>query len=426
MVSENKKYLILLSIVFPFLGFILACKNFFVRNSQFSILFFSFWFGYMVVFNGGDIVSYHEAFPELISYSFDDFWHLIVNSLNEDKKYLIVPENVFNSKPDIFALSLGFLVSRFTENERWFFALVSLIYTYFSLKFFQEVFKFTGRSNTKLWKLLLLFLITIVPFYVGVTGVRFWVALFLYMFLLMRYVNTGKMVYFVLVFTTVLIHYTFLFPILILAIVIFIPIPSRLMRILVLIALVYYALSSSTNIIGSIQESLSYFGDSVSSNAEAYTDQEDIAARNAAVADANWYVKFRGDIITYFFIGIFAIDYFGLVSYRKDKLPRLFEKLYLLFFIIAMLTNGLGSLSRFIYVFYLISIIRLLWLCNYNESNALFLKLPKVLFPILMLHILVVLRSGLYFVDPVLLFGNPIVYLYIQSGLNVSEILVGH
>ena len=156
---------LLFYIFFPFLGFLYNLSNFSRTKIRLPLYFFGFLFGYSIVFSGGDLVRYQEAYAEMIKFTFSDYLHNLINTFNDNVNFAKTALNTFNSKPDIYALTIGFLVSRFTENPRWLFAIISLIYTIIQVKFFEEVF-YDFKVKTKGFELFFAALVFIVPFYV--------------------------------------------------------------------------------------------------------------------------------------------------------------------------------------------------------------------------------------------------------------------
>jgi hypothetical protein len=298
----------LLFFLFPITGLLSGLKYYFQNKYRFGLLFFFFFLGYTVFFTSGDVISYRDNFDKLIDYSWDDFFHLIRYFNNDDRKFYLIDINVYNSKPDIYALTLGFLVSRFTENPRWFFGIVSVIYFYLMLKFLDEAVKLTGRVRTFGWKLFFIALVLIVPFYVGVTGVRFWTALFFYAWLLLKYNNTGKRKFLFLMSLSILIHYTFIFPVIIAILSSVLNINKRFFRFLTILGILYALTATTTGALNFISSSLQVFdNDTIENVSSSYLDGESLAERTKDISETNWYVTFRVTAINVFFIGFFLI-----------------------------------------------------------------------------------------------------------------------
>ena len=156
--------LLLLSIFWPAFAFALAAGKLWRKQYHIIILIFSFWFGYYINFYSGDIISYKQTYEMVEEYTWSDFYFLIENfhTTGRLKHY---QGNTVNSKPDIYALTLQFLFSRVSDNSRWFFGFVSLLYTFFFLKFLDEVLLITKKTFTKSWYVFFWSLVLLIPFY---------------------------------------------------------------------------------------------------------------------------------------------------------------------------------------------------------------------------------------------------------------------
>lgn len=422
----NASPLFLLSLIFPGIGFLLSLNNIWDKQYQKIILIFAFWLGFNVYFFGGDIIEYNNAFPITEKYSWSSFFYLMLNSFSESK-LILYPDNVVNSKPDIYALTLQFLVSRFTSEARWFFAFASLIYTYLFLKFVNEVLIFSGVNRTKPWRLFFACLLLIVPFYVGVTGIRFWTALFWFMLFAMKYIRTKQPLFIALAAVSILIHYTFMFPVGVLLIYRFLNISKSAMRVLVISSLMFFAVSTTTGLLGYADQALELFEDnSVKTVASGYTDEDNLIEKQKDTDTANWYVKLKQALVVYSFMAIFLLEFFNVFKWRTNKYLDSWHSLYVLFFCIAAFTSNLGSLGRFMYIFYLLCIIRLLILSSINIKNKHLKAITYWMYPVIILHALLSFRAGFYFLDPLLFPGNPYVYFVVHSTESLSEFLVGH
>lgn len=416
----------LLFFLFPLTGLYNGIKYFFQSKYRYGLLIFAFWYGYSVFFYSGDVTRYRDDFAALVQYTWDDFSHLVQYLFDENTRFNLLQRNTYNSKPDLYALTLGFLVSRFTENPRWFFGIVSVIYVFIILKFLDEVIRFTGRSDSKSWKLFFAGLVLIVPFYVGVTGVRFWPALFVFAWMLLKYINTGNIRYLFYTAFSVFFHYTFIFPVVVAILAAFLRINRIVFKYLVIIGVFFAVLSSTSNTLDFITNSIKVFESETVSNASAsYLDEEQLEKRFEEVKATNWYVQGRVQLLNLFFILFFIFDFFQFNSWNKTVGHPIFDRMYHFFFLITLFTFNLGSMGRFIYVFYLLIFIRILQLQTVDQTKKLRVW-NKAFTVVLLFHIIVVFRAGFYTVDPLLLISPSPALLFFHSDVSLSEFIVGH
>lgn len=416
---------IIFYILFPFFGFLNSLKNFSKTNIRLPLYFFGFLFGYSIIFSGGDVVRYQEAYPKMVNYTFSDYVDNLKNSFNEDEKFNKTPQNTFNLKPDFYALSVSFFISRFTENVRWLFAFLSLIYTIIQVKFFEEIL-ISFKNKTKGFKLFFAALVFIVPFYVGVTGIRFWPALFLFVWMIFKYTNTGSIKYIFFAMISIAIHYSFIFPCIVAIIAISLKINKYIFKVLIVIGLIFALISSTSSTLDFITSAIDIFdNETIANSSSGYVSEENISDRIQSVAATNWYVNLRGNLLNMFFGIFFIVDFFNLNNWKKPQSSEAFIKLYHLFFLISLFTLNLASMGRFVYVFYILCIIRILQFQVVENKNKLLIW-NKIFLAVLVLHVIVIFRAGFYFVDPLLLISPSIALFFIHSDVNLSEFIVGH
>lgn len=426
--ANNKKNNLLLFIVWPFGAFINSCLN--IRNKSFHAVFlmFAFVYGYSVFIQqgDGDIVRYSQAFDLMIDANADDYLNYISNLLKPNSA-LTGYYKISNEQPDIYANTLMFIVTRFTENSRWFFALVSLFYFILFLKFINECLYNTNWVGSNSQKFFLVFLMVAVPFYVGVTGIRFWTALYFYMIFALKYVRTERLKYVFIASLSIAIHFTFIFPIALLFVYRILP-RTKILRLLIIVFSVSIFLTGSANsVLGFINQNTESFGESkLASKAEVYTNEEYLNDRQENVSKFNWYVLLNSKLLFYILVLITILEKFKLINFFGNSYTKKIDDMHYVFFINSLITYDMGSFSRFIYIFYLLSFYRYLLFAGVSQNFDSIKKLAYLYSFPLILHVLVSLRAGFYTVDPYLILSNSLFLFFIHSDISLSELIVGH
>lgn len=422
------KYFWLLFLIWPFLAFILALRNGFNKHYQPIILAFSFLYGYGVYLYSGDILRYEEAYKLVVNYQWSDFFFLLTNKFDSGFKGGYKP-NLFNLKPDVFAIILSFFTSRISEDPRLFWGVLSVIYTWFMLLFFNQVKLHFHVGPKRYWHyIFIFFLILIIPKYVGISGVRFWPALFLFMYYLMVYLNSGRRLkYIFLLSLSILIHYSFFIPVVIVVIVHFLPIKMFVFRTIVLVSLSFFTLSSTTSIFAFLSGAVEVMdGNTVGESASSYANQEIYQQRKAIAETRNWYVTMRSESILYILLIATLIEAFGLVRLQETSFTYQVFPFLIVFFCLTLLTYYLGSVGRFKNIFFLLALTRYTVLFPFNYQSRFIKVLVALLVPTLTLYILVTFRSELYFVESTLFVNNVIGIFFSRSKESLSEFLIGH
>lgn len=416
-----------LSLIWPFLGFVLAIRSGLSKFTIPVILFFSFLYGYSVYIQGGDIVHYRDSFDDVSQYSWSDYLFLVTHSLDANKNANFSP-NVAIQKPDIFALTAQFVVSRFTDNPRWFWGLLSVFYTYLIILFTKKVFKHLPFKRRYWHELVFIVaLLTVIPFYVGVTGVRFWPALFVFMIFIVKYLETGSLKYILFSSLSVLIHYSFFFPVGLCVILALTNFNRGLVSSIVVVSMLIFLLSTTTGMFQFLQNWVTVFDDtSIEENIGGYVDEKIYQMRKDEASGRNWYVQLSADMVLYFFLVTAALDFFRISKLKETEMTKRIFALALIFFTLTLLSFNLGSIARFKNIFFLLMLFRYAILLNHDPVNGYLKGISYVLVPILTLFVLVSFRSGFYTVDPLLVIGNPITIFFAESSTSLSEFLVGH
>jgi hypothetical protein len=410
------------------MAFILAMRKGFEKRYQGIILAFSFLYGYGVYLYSGDILGYQEVYATVVEYSWSDFWFILTHKLDPDV-LLIYSQNAVTAKPDIFALITTFFCSRLSENPRLFWGVVSLVFTWTMLLFFNEVKKhFKVVNGSWVHYLLIIFLIMLVPKFVGITGVRFWPALFLFMYFLFRYVNTGFRFTSVLGASfSILFHYSFFVPVLVLLIFHFVPFKSFASKALVLFSIGFFLISSTTSIFSYLTLAVESTEDTtIGQSMESYADQDIFAQRQQKSSSTNWYVRLKAYAHVYILLLAFLIEFFGLAKSNETEFTKKMMPILTIFFCVTLITFNLGSLGRFKYVFLLLTLARYVIIYPINQTATFFKFFMIAMTPVILIYIIVTLRSEFYFIEPQLLINNSIAIFFVRAQESLSEFIVGH
>ena len=425
--SENNAASWILFFLFPFATFVYALKNFFNKNSQRLILAFSFLYGYSVFVTSGDIARYEQGFYDIVMLSWGDFEYLLTNFMNPMKRELY-DSNVLSNKPDIFALITSFTVSRFTDNPRWFWAIISLINTFLIIKFTLTISReITWFKNLASQRIFFIGLALMVPFFYGVIGIRFWPALFFFMIYAIRFLKQKKFKYLFIAALSILMHYSFIVPFSLLLLAYLVPKSKMIYKSLVLFGVVIFAFSSVSSSLNTIKSISNNFQETtIEDSANSYTDEEVLNERIDAKKGNNWYVQLKDDLILYFFLIIGILDVLGILVFRENSFLKRMYPLFVVFLILVLLTKDLGSISRFKYIYYLLFLSRYAILVGIQPYNGLLRYISYSFAPILLLYVVVTFRAGFYTVEPLLLVNNSVLTFFMHSDMSLSEFLIGH
>lgn len=421
----NVKYYWLLFIVWPFLSFILALRRGFNKRFQWIILAFSFLYGYTVFVDSGDIVRYKQSFYVISDYSWSDYFERI-NNLYTDFDDLDLEYAVAAAKPDLYAVTLQFVTSRFTDNPRWFWGLTSVVYTLLFLQMLNAAYSLLGKHKFDfVYYILLLSLILLIPFYRGVTGVRFYTAFFLFISQIILFLSTFRKKHIFYASLSVLIHYTFIFPFIITLPFLFFR--SRITKLLIPISLFIFLVTSVSSYFDAFEQALSFFDETaIQSSAEGYASYEGFQKARMSGPGTNWYVEFNYYSFPFMMILFYLLEFFLILKVRDTQESLRFRPLLDVFLVLSLLSYNLSlALFRFSHIFLVLLLLR--YLIIYTHSRDARLKYVSIaLAPLLFIKVLVTFRAGFYTVDPLLLVNNVMTSFLVFSDVSLSEWLVGH
>lgn len=416
---KDQLYLLGLFLIWPFGTVLFAVRKFTEQNYHFVIVLFGFLFGFAVYPFGGDVVRYAEQFHTVAGYDWLEFIKKVLEPF-------LAPEYT-TEKPDVYALILQFLVSRFTENQKWFFGFASMIYAFFFVRFLRVCFKEINWTKFLSQILFVAFIIFLIPFHVGATGVRFWTALFIYLVCLLRFIETGENKYILYSGFSMLFHYTFLFPVLLFLFFRFVKLNRFFSLCIVIVSIGVLFLTTNDTMLEMIQSGMGFLEDTgVQESSAIYTDAEYLEERRKVAGQRNWYVNVKEHSIFYFLAILFSLEVFGVFRWNYNEfLKRLFPWL-IIFFCLALLTYNLGSIGRFKNIFFLLALLHYAVLIGLHPQNKVLKNSSYVLVPIFLIHIAVSFRVMFYYIDPLLIVGNPLVLYFFESDQSLNEFLIGH
>jgi hypothetical protein len=121
-----------------------------------------------------------------------------------------------------------------------------------------------------------------------------------------------------------------------------------------------------------------------------------------------------------------VLNMFSFLKFKETNFTRNFYHLFIFFMCLALITYNLGSIGRLKNVFILLACLRFVSLCYQNYHNKQFKRVTTLFFFIILFNTIVNFRAGFYFVDPFLLIHNIFTFLFLESDVSLSELIIGH
>lgn len=398
-------------LLWPLGAVLVSLRNWEKPWSRNVFWFFCLFFGFTFIIaeeGGADSERYASL---LLSYSNSDW------TLNELWNSFYA-EN--SSNVDIAQPLLTFLVSRVTDNPVILFMVFGLIFGYF---YSRNLWYVLSRIKGNLTPVLLLFLLTfglLNPIW-NLNGFRMWTAAQMFVFGTLPYLLERKSSNLPWAMASVFMHFSFLFPVLILFV--FILVKNRLTLYLGFFIISAFIKELDLEL---VRSSLSFLPGMFQARVTAYTNSDYAEAVMLASQTVNWYVPFSEVGIKWaiYLMAISAYFFHKNILKSQQSLLTIFSFSLLLYGwanIFSLVPSGgrfITLASVFMFVFFILS---------YSIISP--LKYSKVLFmislPFLFLYIIVSMRIGMDFCGISALIGNPISASIFQEHTPLIEVFKG-
>jgi len=413
--SQNKsKYHFLLFLISPVAAFLYGLKNYRTKHSRKYILLFCLFYSisYIPIPNS-DATRYESRIQSIQAYTFSSYVNEIKNMYNAD---------AINN--DAYVHTVFFILTPFTRNiivYRLFFGFV-----YFSvyLALFKAI-KFTMPSVDKRFNWFIIGIIFLISFTSGINGIRWPLALMVFLLGYFKYIKEPKLKYLLLVSSSFFIHFiagyiVFFFFVFIITQKFYNPITSLIL----LVATFAFNLA----IVSSIKSNISTLGDGVGDRTSGYIENNNFKEnRETHLQNLNWYVRLNRYSTNYFVLIVLVVSILFDSRISKSKFVVKLEYFAILMFIASFLSAQLlDSLSnRFYLSANAAGLIYLYFLYEENKQSRLVNSLRIIYIPIALLQVAIIMRGDLYTMSPNLIFGNVFSELFYKFEDSIQTLLTG-
>lgn len=345
--------------------------------------------------------------------------HNNVHSFREVSRYFYDGEII-----DVFAPTLQFLVSRFTDNGHVFFFFVALIFGFFySRNIWYVLEKLPDRLPRGLWVLILFFLL-VCPIWL-VNGVRMWTAAHIFTYGAMPYLLEGKKKSLIWCFLSILVHHSFIFPII--TIVLFFLLSKRLQRkesvLTVLFVFYLITLGIKTLNLESLNTILQiYLPNFYEDRINGYVNEDVWERTIESAAKLSWHVDFFNNIEYWTTQLLIVLSFFSIRRNRKDC-----EWLVPLFAFALLIYGGANILSsvpsgaRYITIARLFMVPVFIFTVAYVPLGKWFKTLLPLCLSLIAFAMIFEIRKGFDFYGIMLLVGNFISMFFVESNIPLID-----
>lgn len=351
-----KKITIVITMIWPIIGLLMAIKNYKKFNADGIILFLCALFGFtFVISKEMDGERYAEKLKEAYNQPFSTFIdHLF---------------GIYNTSLDFFQPLVTFLISRFTDSYNILFAIYGLIFGWFWLKSIRLVSeRFNFRTN-KMTLMFAIFFISLLPVF-SINGFRMWTAAWVFIFGILHIILNKDKKFFLVCLLACTIHFSFLTANAIL--LVWMVVGNR--KWIYLIA-AFVTLTISEIDLSAVRTYAELLGPAFESKASAYTVDSYATMVKENAQNAAWFMRLSPILNKYLLLINITLFFFQSL---KQKLPK--EELNLLcftllFFSFSNIAGLVPSGVRFMTIYYILGCILSIVLFSkyvYKSINSLF------------------------------------------------------
>jgi hypothetical protein len=290
----------LLFLVWPFALLLTSLKNFHAPGAKKGFILFCIYFGFVFVISkdlgGADSARYAFALAEMheLTPSFNNF---VASMYSVETNYV-----------DIYQPFLTWVVSLFTNNPHYLFALFAFVFGYFYANNLWIIFShFKSRISIIVFVFLLLFTL-IIPIW-KINGVRMWTAAQIFIYGILLFANDKKREGLLWSIASVLVHFSFLLPLAVLTIFAFLPKRMSLYFIFFIVSIFISEINLFT-----VRSSLSFLPEIFQPRVMSYTNTDYAYGIKQAAEDTAWYVNFSGIALR---IAVYSLLIATIISSRQ-------------------------------------------------------------------------------------------------------------
>jgi hypothetical protein len=403
--SNSKNYLVLF-LLWPFLAFLLAVKNFSQKESKKVVYIFLIYYGLAFVNDNPaiDAAKYALNLKANSLLPFTDFFKIVGGLYSSDTSI------------DIVEPFISFIVSRFTSHYGVYFAVWAAIFGFFYLKsisLLHDLYKERPGLNALVF---MSFFVVILPI-TTLSGVRMWTAAWIFFFGAYHVVLFHDKRFLILTLASSLVHWSFLSANAILLIFYFARNANFIYAPLAAASFVVPQMLASTFRMISLR-----LGGAMQSRYEGYSNEDYMLSVQESSQNSVWFMQIGNDLIFYYLLACSTIIALTSREIMKEKPEKNLFSFMLLFLAFVNFGKAIPSFGgRFQTLFLLFATVYIFLYYLKLQNNKLSLLTWIGLFP-MFLFTAVNFRIGAENINAWLfspLFGSPL----IAPAVSVAKVL---
>ena len=416
--SDSHWFLFLLM---PFFAAITAVRNYkspWAKNIVWAfVIFYGYTFAISKENDDTDIIRYVDELKELYgkSLSFGDILDLFRES----------------GDADVVRTIIAIVVSRFSNNAQVLTAVYGFIFGFF---YSRCIWYITERMLGKLkWATVLMIAVYVLinPFW-NLNGFRFNTAILVFMYGALPFLFEKNKFRLIWCYLSVLVHFSFLFPIAILTI--YLLAGNRKTVYFTFFVLSVFISNINITTFNSVMEQ--YVPEAFLERSEKYRDEDRVEefregdrgatleSTEGVVIVKNWYAVYYLRLMYWSLSAMLITIYiFGGRVFAGNKWVLNGYCFSLLFFGFANIMVSLPSGERYLMIASMLSAATVIFYLQNQQHEKYLTSVTSALVPALLVFIIVSVRTGFYSISITTLLGNPIIMLFTDYNLSINDII---
>ncbi len=319
---------------------------------------------------------------------------------------------------DIVQPLLTFIISRFTASPKILYAFFGLVFGFFYSRNLGYIIHKTNAGQGWFTALLLISFAIVVPVWY-INGFRYYLAVHVFSFGALPYLFDGKKNRLLLIVFSVIIHWSFFIAAALM--IAYILLGNRLTLYYLFFVITFFISLLNLEIINSIFQS--YAPEALLITRSSYLSENYNIVVKESKQISSWFLDGHFEYLKWFIF--FMVN---LLFFKKRKLLKINLGIYnvfnfsLFFFGFINMLSVVPSVSRF-FVIPTLLFLAVFYILSKDQRFQLPILLRNLSMPVLLLFIVVRIRMGLDFAGALLLFGNPLIALFIQSETSLLNFI---
>jgi hypothetical protein len=391
---KKSPVLVLLFLLWPFLALLRALKNYKKPYAKATFVLFCLFFGFSFIVpedkvGAPDSARYAQWLVEMHKFplSFDG----IKDALYSQKSNYV----------DIYQPIVTWIVSLFTDNPHFLFAIFALVFGYF---YANNLWLLLNRVKTRILFPLFIFMLVFAllnPIW-NINGVRMYTASQIFIYGVFVYLLNGNKKGLIWALSSCIVHFSFLFPVTLLYL--FLILPKKLP-----IFFIFFILTASISEISllNLQNYLSFLPEIFQFRAGYYTNPDYAKSVAENIGSSTWVVTYPEYALKGVIYSLIILIFFSCrKTLKKNEELNMLFCFVLFIFGWARIAAVVPSGSRFLTIAYVLSMAFFILLFNEARLPKKVNRLKLIVLPFLLFYCIVSIRIGFEYMGISTLIGN--------------------